>query len=107
MARRVAKEKALVLRGANGLFYKIPRSVLERYLVAPEDLDGVLRELREHNPELAEQAVTGGPWGAGSQVVINVFTSSAGPVVRYGTEEAALRAGINPQLLNVPRGVSR
>jgi hypothetical protein len=93
MARKAAEKKELILRGANGVLYRIPHSVLKQFVIPPEEIESALKALRVTNPALAAQeAVPGGPLGAVShpeaQVIINVFTSPTGPSVSYGREGA-------------------
>ena len=92
MERRADKKAEMILlRGANGVLYKAPASVLEKFAVPPEDLEKVLQELREINPPLAAQwPVPGAPFPGGprseGQVVINIFTSPSGAAVRLPGE---------------------
>ena len=87
MPRKQKEPKELILRGANGILYKIPHSVLQAYVVPPEEFEATLKALSEINPLLTAAASSpGGSVGAGSQVVINVFTSPAGPTLTAGED---------------------
>jgi hypothetical protein len=89
MAKK-ASEKELILRGANGILYRIPYSVLGKYVIPPAELKSALQILRRANPPLAAPStVQGHAPGEAPQVVINVFTSPGGASVRFGGGTAA------------------
>lgn len=88
MAKREGKYPEMVLlRGANGMMYKVPASLLKEFAVPPEEFEKALEELREINPALAAPGAPfpGGPRSEG-QVVINIFTSPSGAAVRLPGE---------------------
>ncbi len=89
MAERGAKTQdkraTMLLRGANGMLYRIPLSELMRYAVPPEELDNALKSLEAVNPLLAAQEV-GGEAIAAPQVVINIYSSGEGPAVSIAGE---------------------
>ncbi len=70
----------MLLRGANGMLYRIPTSELARYAVPPEELDKALKALEAVNPLLAAQDAGGGAAAKAPQVVINIYTSAEGAV---------------------------
>jgi hypothetical protein len=74
------KRATLLLRGANGMLYRIPTAELVRYAVPPEELDKALKALEAVNPLLAAQDAGGGAAAAAPQVVINIYTSAEGAV---------------------------
>jgi hypothetical protein len=74
------KRATLLLRGANGMLYRIPTAELARYAVPPEELDKALKALEAVNPLLAAQDAGGGAAAAAPQVVINIYTSAEGAV---------------------------
>jgi len=74
------KRETMLLRGANGMLYRIPVSELTRYAVPPEELDKALKALEAVNPLLAAQDVGGGAIAKAPQVVINIYTSAEGGV---------------------------
>jgi len=80
------KQTTLLLRGANGVLYRIPTSELARYAVPPEELDKALKALEAVNPLLAAQDAGGGAAAAAPQVVINIYTSGEGPAVSIAGE---------------------
>ena len=71
----------MLLRGANGMLYRIPTSELERYAVPPEELDKAIKSLEAVNPLLAAQDTGGGAAAKAPQVVINIYTSAEEPAV--------------------------
>lgn len=74
------KRATLLLRGANGMLYRIPMLELERYAVPPEELDKALKALEAVNPLLAAQDAGGEATAKAPQVVINIYTSAEGAV---------------------------
>jgi len=83
------KGTTLLLRGANGMLYRIPVSELARYAVPPEELDKALKSLEAVNPLLAAQDTGGGGAAPAPQVVINIYTSGEGPAVSIAGEAGA------------------
>lgn len=79
-AKTPDKRATLLLRGANGMLYRIPTSELARYAVPPEELDNALKSLEAVNPLLAAQDAGGGTAAPAPQVVINIYTSAEGAV---------------------------
>jgi hypothetical protein len=77
-AKTPDKRTTMLLRGANGMIYRIPTAELARYAVPPEDLDKTLKALEAVNPLLAAQDAEGGSIAAAPQVVINIYTSAEG-----------------------------
>ena len=74
------KGKTMLLRGANGMLYRIPVSELTRYAVPPEELDKAIKTLEAVNPPLAAQESGGGAATKAPQVVINIYTTAEGAV---------------------------
>ncbi len=72
--------ETMLLRGANGMLYRIPVSELERYAVPPEQLDKAIKALEAVNPLLAAREAEGGAAAKAPQVVINIYTSAEGAV---------------------------
>ncbi len=96
----------MLLRGANGMLYRIPTSELERYAVPPEELDKALKALEAVNPLLAAQDTGGGAAAKAPQVVINIYTSTEG-ALSISNEEGgpvakALRTAQVPIILTGP-----
>ncbi len=84
MAKRgketTGEQATMLLRGANGMLYKIPISELQRYAVPPEELNKALKSLEAVNPLLAAQDTGGAAAAKAPQVVINIYTSAEGGV---------------------------
>ena len=74
------KRETMLLRGANGMLYRIPVLELERYAVPPEQLDKAIKALEAVNPILAAQVSGSGAAAKAPQVVINIYTSAEGAV---------------------------
>ena len=79
-AKTPDKRATLLLRGANGMLYRIPTAELVKYAVPPEELDKTIKALEAVNPLLAAQDAGGGAAAAAPQVVINIYTSAEGAV---------------------------
>jgi hypothetical protein len=106
------KRATLLLRGANGMLYRIPTAELVKYAVPPEDLDKTLKSLEAVNPLLAAQDAGGGAVAAAPQVVINIYTSAEGPAVSIAGEAAspvarAYNAAQLPTLMTGPARVKK
>ena len=98
--------ETMLLRGANGMLYRIPVSELERYAVPPEQLDKAIKALEAVNPLLAAREAEGGAAAKGPQVVINIYTSAEGAVSitseAGGPAREALSAAQFPMILTGP-----
>jgi len=79
-AKTPDKRTTMLLRGANGVLYRIPTAELVKYAVPPEQLDQTLKALEAVNPLLAAQDAEDGTVAAAPQVVINIYTSAEGAV---------------------------